>query len=100
MIKRIIPISAMFLVSSIALSQTTLEVSRITCDQFTLWKIKDPQQIAIWLSGYYNGLRKNTMLDLGSLEERADQLKDFCYRNPKVNVMDAAEKVFQITNTK
>jgi acid stress chaperone HdeB len=37
---------------SIASAQVTVDVAKITCDQFTLYKITDPQNIAIWLSGY------------------------------------------------
>ena len=95
----ILAFSLLFLSSGVR-SQTTVEVSRITCDQFFLHKIKDPQKIAIWLSGYYNGMRKNTTLDVSVLEERAETLKDFCYSNPKVYVMDAAERVFRPSNIK
>jgi hypothetical protein len=91
---------SMCALNSVAESQTNVEVARITCDQFILFKVKDPQKIAIWLSGYYNGIRRNTLVDVGLLEERAEELKDYCYTNPKIYVMDAAEKVFRTPNTK
>ena len=33
-------------------AQVTIDVSKITCDQFMLYKLTDPRNIAIWLSGY------------------------------------------------
>jgi hypothetical protein len=36
-------------------AQVTIDVAKITCDQFTLYKVTDPQNIAMWLSGYYHG---------------------------------------------
>ena len=46
-----------------ARAQVTLDVAKITCDQFTGNKITNPDNIAMWLSGYYNGKRGNTILD-------------------------------------
>jgi hypothetical protein len=37
------------------LAQTTIDVAKITCEQLVLLKVADPNHIAIWLSGYYNG---------------------------------------------
>ena len=96
--KCIVLVIAMFFLNSVARSQTAVDVSKITCDQFILFKVKDPQKIAIWLSGYYNGMQKRTSIDMNRLEERADKLKDFCYSNPKIYVMDAAERVFELSN--
>jgi hypothetical protein len=41
----------------------TLDVSKISCEQFSGYKITDPQKIAIWLSGYYHGKQGSTILD-------------------------------------
>ena len=35
-----------------ARAQVTLDISKITCDQYTGYKITNTQNIAIWLSGY------------------------------------------------
>jgi hypothetical protein len=63
-----------------------------------LFKIADPQKIAIWLSGYYHGMQNNTSLDVSMLEEHAKTMTDYCYDNPKVYVMDAIEKLFKRSN--
>ena len=71
-------------------AQVTLDVAKITCDQYILYKITNPKNIAMWLSGYYNGKRDNTVLDTGALEKDADKLRDYCLTNPNTTVMQAA----------
>ena len=74
-----------------AQAQVTIDVSKITCEQFVLWKVTDPDKIAIWLSGYHNGKRGNTIIDTKSLEENASKLTNYCRNNFKVTVMQAVE---------
>src|SRR4029434_7974001 len=37
-----------------ARAQVTLDVAKITCEQLRTYKITRPENIAIWLSGYYH----------------------------------------------
>ena len=75
-------------------AQVTIDVARITCDQFTLYKITDPQNIAIWLSGYYHGLHKTTSIDTQLLAANLQRIKDRCNLNPNETVFQAVQKVF------
>jgi hypothetical protein len=72
-------------------AQVTLDVSKISCEQFAGYKITNPREIAIWLSGYYNGQRGNTMLDPQAMAENAKKLQEYCIRNREVPVMQAVE---------
>ena len=74
-----------------AQAQVSLDVSKITCEQFVLWKVTDPDKIAIWLSGYHHAKRGNTILDTKGLEENTSKLRDYCRNNFKVTVMQAVE---------
>jgi hypothetical protein len=74
-------------------AQTTIDVSKITCEQFLLYKITDPNNIAIWLSGYYNGKRGNTVLDVQGLQDHLNKVKDYCRSNYSTTVMQAVETV-------
>src|SRR5262245_63026093 len=38
-----------------ARAQVTIDVSKITCDQWIGYKLTRPENIAMWLSGYYHG---------------------------------------------
>ena len=77
-----------------AYAQVTLDVSNITCDQFSGYKITDPRNIALWLSGYHNGKIGNTVLDTQGLKSNAKKLMDYCVSNPSILVMRAAETLF------
>ena len=77
-----------------ARAQVTVDVAKITCDQFTLYKITDPQNIAIWVSGYYHGKRDSTTVDTQELAVNLRKIKDYCYLKPNETVMHAVETVF------
>jgi acid stress chaperone HdeB len=72
-------------------AQVTLDMAKVTCDQFTGYKITNPQNIAIWLSGYHSGARGNTIIDTQALLAKARELQDYCLRNPQTPVMQAAD---------
>ena len=75
-------------------AQTTIDVSKITCEQFLNYKITNPNNIALWISGYYNGKRGNTVLDVQSIQDHVEKVKDYCVRNDKLPVMQAVETLF------
>jgi acid stress chaperone HdeB len=74
-------------------AQVTVDVAKITCDQFTLYKITDPQNIAIWISGYYHGKRNTTMVDTQQLSGILQKVKDYCNLKPQDSVMHAVETI-------
>ncbi len=79
---------------SLARAQVTIDVAKITCDQFTLYKITDPQNIALWISGYYHGKRNDTTVDTQDLAAQLRKIKDYCNLKPNDTVMHAVETVF------
>ena len=92
---RTIPIVVLALSArSGAQAQVTIDVAKITCDQFTLYKITDPQNIAIWISGYYHGQRNTTIIDTQQLAGALQKIKDYCNLRPQETVMHAVESVF------
>ena len=80
-----------------ARAQVTLDVAKISCDQFTGYKITDPKNIAIWLNGFYNGKRGGTIINPQTLSANSKQLLDYCLRHPQMPVMQAAEALFGVT---
>ena len=81
------------LIISAAQAQVVVDVSKITCEQFRGYAITDPNNIALWLSGYYNGQRNNTIIKVESFKENLEKVKDYCITNPKVTVMQAVSAV-------
>ena len=92
--RKLIPASCLALIVAAAApahAQVTLDVAKITCDQFTGYKITNPQNISIWLNGYYNGQRGNTILDTQELAAHAQKLRDYCMLHPEVPILRAIE---------
>jgi len=78
-----------------ARAQVTIDVSKVTCEQFVFSKIAPVRSIALWLSGYYGGKRNNSIIDLQAFEENAGKVESFCkqQKNFKLPVMQAVEQV-------
>ena len=72
-------------------AQVTLDVSKITCEQFWLRKVADPDKVALWISGYVNGKRGNTVIDTQQLERNVRGLTEYCRENYQMTVMQAVE---------
>jgi len=72
-------------------AQVTLDVSKITCEQFWLRKVADPDKVALWISGYINGKRGNTVIDTQQLERNVRGLTEYCRENYQMTVMQAVE---------
>ena len=77
----------------VAQAEVTLDVSKLTCEQFLGYKLTTSEKIVTWLSGYHNGKRGNTSLDTHGLIDNAKKLRNYCIRNGQTLVMDAVETV-------
>ena len=71
-------------------AQVILDMSKITCEQL-LSAAPTAIDAAIWLSGYYNGLHKNTMLNLNQFKQNAEVVVHECQGNPKKSVMETVD---------
>jgi acid stress chaperone HdeB len=76
-----------------AQAQMTLDVSKITCEQYYLAKVVHPNSVAIWLSGFYNGKRNNTILDVERVKASAYKIRSYCRDNFQTTMVEAVEKV-------
>jgi hypothetical protein len=47
--------------------------------------------IANWLSGYFNGQKNNTVVDLGAMAKNKDKVEDYCRMNQDVTLVEAAK---------
>jgi len=78
----------------LAQAQVTLDISKVTCDQYNAYKVTNPQNIAIWVNGYYHGKRGDVTLETQRLVENARKLRDYCRRNREALVLEAVETLF------
>src|SRR5258708_37117169 len=79
-----------------ARAQVMLDELKITCDQFAGYKITTPQNVAIWLSGYYHGKRGTTVVDMQKLLADTKTMERYCIQNPQTLVMNAVETVLGV----
>lgn len=81
---------------SAAESQVSLDATKITCDQYVHAKVSTPNYIAAWISGYYSARQNKTMIDVRDLDEKVNQLQNYCYveTNFKKPVMSVVEELF------
>jgi acid stress chaperone HdeB len=75
-------------------AQTSIDIAKITCEQFILQQVTNPRNVIIWLSGYY-AKRGDTVIQVQQFEENANKVTDACRANLKATVMEAFEKVTQ-----
>jgi acid stress chaperone HdeB len=87
--RRILAISAIVFLAanSMASAQVTVDVSKITCDEFVKYDIADPRQITAWISGYYHGLHNNPV-DKQKTLEGSENIEGYCFKHPDALVME------------
>ena len=74
-----------------AQAQVTIDIRRITCNQFLAGQLTDSRSLAIWLNGYVNGTRGKTLIDPLSVGE--NNLIDYCVSHTNALVLDATRNV-------
>ena len=81
------------LITAEAEAQMTVDVAKITCRQYLFDRNFSPRapMIANWLSGYFNGLKNNTVVDLGAMAKNKDKVEDYCRLNQDATLVEAAK---------
>jgi hypothetical protein len=93
---RLLFTSALFLFVQIAAmhAQETIDVAKITCSQILREQLPSPtHDIVLWLSGYYNGKRNSTIINLQTINDDEEKVRFYCYSNPDTPVLDAIKNV-------
>ncbi|HEY2532984.1 MAG TPA: HdeA/HdeB family chaperone [Xanthobacteraceae bacterium] len=75
-------------------AQETIDVGKVTCEQFIMGQVADSRSVSIWLSGFYNGTRNNTILDVNALQKNSQGLMDYCIGHGNEILMSAAKSLF------
>ena len=74
---------------SAARAQETIDVAKIKCDLAS--RVVDSRTLSIWLSGYYNGTRHNTVVNVSEFQKHSTDMMDYCISHPDMNLMDAVK---------
>jgi len=91
-LKHLICGAAIALAANTASQAQMMDMSKFTCAQL-LQGTGNSIEAAIWLSGYYNGVRKNTMFNLDQFSKNADVVIADCKANPKKTVMETVDSM-------
>ena len=79
------------LVVSAAVAQVSIDVSKITCNQFVLDQVTDFRTLTAWLDGFYSGKRNNTVVDTSALQRNANKVEEYCRTHRDMLLMQAVE---------
>ena len=79
---------------SVAPAQETIDVAKITCDQFLSGQPFESTTVSIWLGGYYHGERHNTVVDVSAFKKHWLDMSDYCTSHRDMNLMEAIENAF------
>jgi hypothetical protein len=94
----ILSLCAILGTSAATQAQQTIDVAKITCDQFVAGTVSDSRSVSIWLSGYYHGMHNNTVLDLSTLQKNSQDVMDYCFSHRDVILMNAVKSLFGAKN--
>ena len=93
---RLLLTSALFLFAQMPTmqAQETVDLAKITCDQLLGEKLASPSRdVVLWLSGYYNGKRNNTIIELQTIKKDEEKVNSYCFQHSETTVMDAVKNV-------
>jgi acid stress chaperone HdeB len=92
---RLLLTSALFVLVQIPTlrAQVTVDVSKITCDQLLKEKPVPAKYVVLWLSGYYNGKRNNTIIEPEAMDKNEQKVDFYCNYHREMTVMDAVKNV-------
>jgi acid stress chaperone HdeB len=74
-------------------SAQTVDVSTITCKDFSAHKKDDMLAIMMWLTGFYTKDDDPTVIDFAKVKAKTDKIADYCTKNPTVGLVPAAEPI-------
>jgi hypothetical protein len=90
-------LSSIFWTSMVAQAQQTVDVAKITCDQFLAGRITDSRTLSVWLGGYFHGTRNDTLVDVSAFQKDSNVIMDYCFSHRNTTVMDAVKNAFGAT---
>ena len=82
-----------FLSAQAVQAQVTVDVAKISCKQYLTGNIVRQDYLTLWLSGYYNGTRNDTVIGTHTVQQIADKVGTYCRSNLDIGLMDAVQKV-------
>ena len=70
-------------------AQVTIDVSKISCEQYLTQRITHTRTMNVWLAGFYAGRQNNPVVDVQAVERSGNKLSRFCESHRDMPLMDA-----------
>jgi len=82
-----------FVAAQTAHAQVTVDISKITCEQFNVLPKAD--SVAVWLSGYYHGQRRDSVIDMNGFDDAVRNLRAACriadnFKRPVMQLVESS----------
>ena len=72
-----------------------LDVQALTCAQLANTWQEDADRLAVWYSGWYNGLAKKHYMDVRKGKEAEHEVIVYCKAHPELKIIQAMDVVFK-----
>jgi acid stress chaperone HdeB len=81
--------------SALAAAENQLDVSELTCEQFTNYDDNNKGLIMMWFEGYYTEDDEDAVIDFGNMAGHLAKLLIACQADPKQKVLDLADDAME-----
>ena len=71
------------------------DLSKLSCKEFVALDKDAIVLVWAWLYGYYSDQDADPIIDFDKLTGQGSKLADFCKRNPDVDIITAAEPIYE-----
>jgi acid stress chaperone HdeB len=85
---------ALFALAPAAQAQK-IDLSKFTCKDFIALDKDSIVMVWSWFYGYFADPEHDPVIDIGDLTKRGQQLSDYCGKNPSVDIVTAAEPIYE-----
>lgn len=75
-----------------ASAQVMIEMSEITCKQFSEYDAETKDFIGNWMRGFYSAKINMDIVDMKYVKRNTDKVLRYCKKMPKSTLMDAIQK--------
>ena len=73
-------------------AQESLDLAKITCEQFQMRKLNTPpRDIVLVLTGYFHGKRNDTIIEFQAIKKHEEQVNSYCNAHLDMTLIDAAK---------
>jgi acid stress chaperone HdeB len=87
----LVALSAIFVTANA--SAQVVDVAKISCKQYLAGNVVRQDYLSLWLSGYLNGTRNDTVIQTNTVQTVANKVGTYCRSNLDTGLMDAVQNV-------